>query len=108
MVIFYFYLHLQWPDENVVGISGNNLEIDMPEIQRIIAEEIAVTPPVATATVAPYSTDLNDVFISVKTTRNYHYSRLPSIISTWFQYAKDQVCYIFKYLNYLLLLSSLL
>ncbi|KAK0089356.1 hypothetical protein PV325_007701 [Microctonus aethiopoides] len=91
MLIYQAVVPRQWTDENVVGISGNNLEIDMPEIQRIIADEIAVTPPVATATVAPYSTDLNDVFISVKTTRNYHYSRLPSIISTWFQYAKDQM-----------------
>ncbi|KAK0178932.1 hypothetical protein PV327_007771 [Microctonus hyperodae] len=90
MLIYQAVVPRQWPDENVVGISGNNMEMDMPEVQRIIAEEIAVTPPVATATVAPYSTDLNDVFISVKTTRNYHYSRLPSIISTWFQYAKDQ------------------
>lgn len=40
---------------------------------------------------APFTTNLDDVFISVKTTKHYHHSRLPDIISTWFQFAKDQV-----------------
>ena len=51
----------------------------------------AVTPSVATATMAPFPTDLDDVFISVKTTRHYHHSRLPAIIGTWFQFAREQV-----------------
>lgn len=34
---------------------------------------------------------LNDIFISVKTTRNYEDTRLPVILKTWFQLAKEQV-----------------
>jgi fringe protein len=45
----------------------------------------------ATGTSRPVGTQLSDVFISVKTTRNYHKWRLPVILKTWFQLAKDQV-----------------
>jgi fringe protein len=45
----------------------------------------------ATGTTRPIRTQLSDVFISVKTTRNYHKWRLPVILKTWFQLAKDQV-----------------
>lgn len=34
---------------------------------------------------------LNDIFISVKTTKHYQYTRLPIILKTWFQLAKEQV-----------------
>lgn len=34
---------------------------------------------------------LDDIFISVKTTKHYQYTRLPIILKTWFQLAKDQV-----------------
>lgn len=44
----------------------------------------------ATATEKPPSTDLNDVFISVKTTKHFHQERLPIILKTWFQLAKEQ------------------
>ena len=37
------------------------------------------------------NTSLDDIFISVKTTRNYHKWRLPVILKTWFQLAKNQV-----------------
>jgi len=46
---------------------------------------------VASRTSKPAGTRLSDVFISVKTTRNYHKWRLPVILKTWFQLAKDQV-----------------
>ena len=45
----------------------------------------------AAVTSKPAGTLLSDVFISVKTTRNYHKWRLPGILKTWFQLAKDQV-----------------
>lgn len=45
----------------------------------------------ATATVKPPSTTLEDIFISVKTTKHYHRRRLPIILKTWFQLAKSQV-----------------
>lgn len=34
---------------------------------------------------------LNDVFISVKTTKKYHESRLDVIVRTWFVLAREQV-----------------
>ena len=34
---------------------------------------------------------LDDVFISVKTTKHYQNTRLPVILKTWFQLAKEQV-----------------
>jgi hypothetical protein len=49
----------------------------------------------ATGTPKPPSTDLDDVFISVKTTKKYHADRLSLIIKTWFQLAKNQVCFFF-------------
>ncbi|XP_067013198.2 fringe glycosyltransferase [Anabrus simplex] len=48
------------------------------------------TGGIATATSKPPTTKLEDVFISVKTTRNFHKWRLPVIIKTWFQLAKEQ------------------
>lgn len=42
-------------------------------------------------TPTPRTTDLDDIFISVKTTKDYHVSRLNMIIKTWFQLSKDQV-----------------
>lgn len=35
--------------------------------------------------------DLDDIFISVKTTKKYHNTRLKLIVETWFQLARDQV-----------------
>lgn len=45
----------------------------------------------ATATMKPPTTVLDDVFVSVKTTKHYHSQRLPIILKTWFQLAKAQV-----------------
>lgn len=39
------------------------------------------------------TTTLDDIFISVKTAKTYHESRLALILRTWFQLAKDQVRY---------------
>ncbi|KAK9685097.1 Fringe-like [Popillia japonica] len=46
--------------------------------------------PSVTATMRPPTTTLDDVFISVKTTKLYHRQRLPIILKTWFQLAKAQ------------------
>lgn len=46
-----------------------------------------------TATPKPPTTVLDDIFISVKTTKNYHDTRLALIIKTWFQLAKGQVSF---------------
>lgn len=34
---------------------------------------------------------LDDIFISIKTSRKYQHSRLPVILKTWYQLAKNQV-----------------
>jgi hypothetical protein len=44
-----------------------------------------------TATPSYTTTYLEDIFISVKTTRHYHSTRLKVILKTWFQLAKHQV-----------------
>ncbi|XP_045473243.1 fringe glycosyltransferase [Harmonia axyridis] len=45
---------------------------------------------VTQVTMRPFMTELNDMFISVKTTKHFHKERLPIILKTWFQLAKDQ------------------
>ncbi|KMQ90465.1 fringe glycosyltransferase-like protein [Lasius niger] len=75
---------------NVAEVNSRSVIVEVPASRRLISEESPVTPPVATATMAPFATNLNDVFISVKTTKHYHHSRLPAIIDTWFQFAKNQ------------------
>lgn len=64
-------------------------------IDRNLAQETGFTSEIssATATTKPPSTTLNDVFISVKTTKYYHAHRLPIILKTWFQLAKNQASY---------------
>ncbi|XP_050737203.1 fringe glycosyltransferase-like [Eriocheir sinensis] len=44
---------------------------------------------VATATAQP-ATSLDDVFITVKTTRGFHHTRLDLILQTWFNLARQQ------------------
>lgn len=65
-------------------IDSNNNNI-------IVSDELFTSEvPSATATIRPPTTVLNDVFISVKTTKHYHRQRLPIILKTWFQLAKQQ------------------
>ncbi|KAG5887802.1 hypothetical protein JTB14_019393 [Gonioctena quinquepunctata] len=66
-----------------------NLAEDMSSIENENHELTSEIVPV-TATIKPPSTTLNDVFISVKTTKNYHSKRLPIILKTWFQLARKQ------------------
>jgi len=49
-------------------------------------------------------TSLSDVFISVKTTSNYHKSRLDVILKTWFSLAKEEVSHIFFIFIYIFFL----
>lgn len=48
---------------------------------------------------------LDDIFISVKTTKHYQYTRLPIILKTWYQLAKEQVS-ILKSLFYYILYTK--
>lgn len=44
-----------------------------------------------TGTPKPPTTELDDLLISVKTTKGYHETRLEMIVKTWYQLAKEQV-----------------
>lgn len=75
-----------------VEANSRSVLMETPAARKLANnEDSSVTPAIATATMAPSSTNLDDVFVSVKTTKHYHHSRLPAIIGTWFQFAKDQV-----------------
>ncbi|KAL1398063.1 hypothetical protein pipiens_009256 [Culex pipiens pipiens] len=45
-----------------------------------------------TGTPKPPTTELDDLLISVKTTKGYHETRLEMIVKTWYQLAKEQSC----------------
>ncbi|CAG9830812.1 unnamed protein product [Diabrotica balteata] len=84
----------------MMQISTNEqLESKPFYLDRNLAEDRSQTeyePPqdyvgeIVTATAKPPSTTLDDVFISVKTTKTYHNKRLPIILKTWFQLARKQ------------------
>ncbi|KRT82167.1 hypothetical protein AMK59_4422, partial [Oryctes borbonicus] len=74
-------------DGSIVKL-GNYLDEDRDTYD---AGEATSEIPSVTATMRPPTTKLNDVFISVKTTKLYHRQRLPIILKTWFQLAKAQV-----------------
>ncbi|KAK2714739.1 hypothetical protein QYM36_009081, partial [Artemia franciscana] len=59
------------------------------EYENIEAEVRKVEVIKRTTTKAPFSQD--DLFISVKTTLNYHKPRLDLILKTWYKLARDQV-----------------
>ncbi|XP_050096554.1 fringe glycosyltransferase [Anopheles aquasalis] len=46
--------------------------------------------PAVTGTPKPPTTELDDLLISVKTTKSYHDTRLEMITKTWYQLAKEQ------------------
>ncbi|XP_042219211.1 fringe glycosyltransferase-like [Homarus americanus] len=82
-------------DTNLVGDTGTEdapvaiqkyeqLDEEEEERQRGILNAL-----VATATAKP-ATTLDDVFISVKTTKNFHKTRLDLILKTWFNLARQQ------------------
>ncbi|KAL1140632.1 hypothetical protein AAG570_000562 [Ranatra chinensis] len=79
-----------WQERAPRSLSGDYQEsMNLVEVvQQPVKAATAATPP------QPYTTSaasLSDVFISVKTTVHYHKPRLPIILKTWFQLAKQQV-----------------
>lgn len=64
-------------------------EGSMDMVQRQLQHQL--NERAVTATPKPSTTNLNDIFITVKTTKMYHDTRLALIIKTWFQLAKEQV-----------------
>lgn len=82
----YVYSELSSTDNNDIVRSGSHRQQVKDYLQRRRLYEYSVT-----ATPKPATTNLNDIFISVKTTKMYHDTRLDIIIKTWFQLAPDQV-----------------
>ena len=67
--LLYVYLYCrQWVDEMTAEVNSRNVLVEVPASRRMmISEESSVTPAIATATMALFTTNLDDVFISVKT-----------------------------------------
>ncbi|XP_054270130.1 fringe glycosyltransferase [Macrosteles quadrilineatus] len=77
-------------------LSKNELEVGWQEraprsLSKDYPEAAVDAGGGSTATPKPPNTRPHDVFISVKTTGHYHHARLPVILKTWFQLAKDQI-----------------
>lgn len=78
-VLSFNFSDIERPDSSSISDTGRNL------LLRGLSQRSV------TATPKPPITELDDIFISVKTTKNYHDTRLALIIKTWFQLARDQV-----------------
>lgn len=75
--------------------TKNNLTPVTKESKEMIGTTIRSTvDAVGTVTPKPPIVELNDLFISVKTTKANHNNRLDIILKTWFQMAVEQVKYI--------------
>lgn len=75
---------------NGIGFKSNVKQL------ALLSDEELKRP--ATATPKPPTTSLNDIFISVKTTKQNHDNRLELILNTWQQLAKQQVGQTLKYI----------
>jgi fringe protein len=108
-----------WPDRSLRSVADESNTVasgsllDDQSINDIDKElvvgtalESVTTQPTSTATAKPHTT-LDDVFISVKTTKNFHASRLDVIIKTWFTLAREQVCFYFIFCSLLRTLAQL-
>lgn len=89
-----------WPDRSLRSVldeEGNTLAGPMMDDNEINEDSInfdralPMTTMTFTTTTAKPQTSLDDVFISVKTTKNFHATRLDVIIKTWFTLAREQV-----------------
>lgn len=94
-----------WPDRSLRSVAedaaSNNVntlsdernddnDINTQFVGQVPSNVPITTQPTTTATAKTHAT-LDDVFISVKTTKNFHSTRLDVIIKTWFTLARDQV-----------------
>lgn len=76
--------------------TKDNLTPATEESDRITDTTIRSTADaIGTVTPKPPIVELDDLFISVKTTKANHNNRLEIILKTWFQMAKEQVKYFF-------------
>lgn len=92
-----FNLAIQQPTtviirKDMLSFNFSDIEVsERPSSSHRNSEHQRLSQRAVTGTPKPPTTELNDIFISVKTTKNYHDSRLALIIKTWFQLAKEQV-----------------
>lgn len=88
-----------WPDRSLRSIAEDPVLLkEQNEDNEIVFEShpMSVTTQPIPSTTAKSLITLDDVFISVKTTKNFHAVRLDAIIKTWFTLAREQVtiaCY---------------
>ncbi|KZS09219.1 Beta-1,3-N-acetylglucosaminyltransferase radical fringe [Daphnia magna] len=83
-----------WPDRSLRSVfdeegkefTATVVDDNAIEFERAISTTTSTT---TTATSKP-QTSLDDIFISVKTTKNFHATRLDVIIKTWFTLAREQ------------------
>lgn len=92
-----------WPDRSLRSVLDEEGSTVVPVMDENVIDEDSddfdgaismtstmTTTTTSTTTAKPHST-LDDVFISVKTTKNFHATRLDVIIKTWFTLAREQV-----------------
>uniref|UniRef100_A0A182YPC2 Fringe-like glycosyltransferase domain-containing protein n=1 Tax=Anopheles stephensi TaxID=30069 RepID=A0A182YPC2_ANOST len=80
-------------DNELVRADANKLVTgpgDDPRRRTLDGQHRIPPPPAVTGTPKPPTTELDDLLISVKTTKSYHDTRLEMIIKTWYQLAKEQ------------------
>jgi hypothetical protein len=82
-----------WPDRSLRSVlddEGNTFAGPVIDDNDNHLFEVTTTTTTSSTTTKPHTT-LDDIFISVKTTKNFHASRLDVIIKTWFTLAREQV-----------------
>ena len=95
-VLFSFSTLSLWPGRffrSVVDEEENTLAGSLMNDNEIVEISTALDGALSmtTTTKTKPHTTLDDIFISVKTTKNFHASRLDFIIKTWFTLAREQV-----------------
>lgn len=90
-----------WSTVNAAVVKNNDQRKDI--VTDYLLKQRHIHEFSVTGTPKPATTNLNDIFITVKTTKLYHDTRLALIIKTWFQLAKDQVSVIFFFCSCYLL-----
>lgn len=80
---------LGWQERSPQSLNKDYEIVETVSTASTAASQSSIAPNTAVPKLS--LTRLQDVFISVKTTGHYHKWRLPVILKTWFQLAKDQV-----------------
>nr|UZQ18782.1 Fringe [Doryteuthis pealeii] len=83
---------LRRPTVPVPSPLSSSLSSPSPSSSSSLSSSVSSSTPSSgnTAQTNGRPTTLNDIFISVKTTKKFHDKRLKLVLDTWFQFAKDQ------------------